>query len=81
MATNNMPPMNRPKGQDAQCDVKPAPVKAPDANLQTPDANVDKDGFCNMPAYAEAARADTGEPCVDGRNWPEAEKAGKDTSK
>ena len=38
------------------------------AGKNLPDANVSKDGHCIVPAYAEATRADTGEPCEDGRD-------------
>ena len=32
-----------------------------------PDENVDQDGHCITPAYAEAVGPNTGEPCDDGR--------------
>lgn len=61
-------------GHDPACEREETPAAAPDAGLHAANGNVYPDGGCTMPAHAEAARSDTGEPCVDGRNWPEMEK-------
>lgn len=64
--------------QSSACETKgPVPAEAPEAGLHVADANVYSDGSCAMPAHAESAREDTGEPCVDGRNWPETKPNNK----
>ncbi len=40
----------------------------PDVDLHTPDANVGMQGQCIVPPHPESVRADTGEPCDDGRD-------------
>ena len=42
--------------------------KEPDADLHIPDANVGMEGQCIVPPHPESVRADTGEPCDDGRS-------------
>jgi hypothetical protein len=43
--------------------------KQPDPGLKArPDDNVDQDGHCVTPAYAEAAGPNSGAPCADGRD-------------
>ena len=42
----------------------------PETEVMLPDANVGMDGSCIIPAHPENARANTGEPCSDGRSWP-----------
>lgn len=41
----------------------------PDPGLKArPDDNVDQDGHCVTPAYAEAVGPNSGAPCADGRD-------------
>lgn len=52
--------------------MKPGKGVPPDPNVHTHDANVGLGGECIIPPHPESARADTGDPCDDGRG------AGKD---
>lgn len=53
------------------------PHNPPEIGQRAPNANVDSDEHCILPAHPESARLDTGEPCDDGRG--DAEKKGNAT--
>ena len=72
MPVNETPRANKIKPEVPVC---AANLTEPKPGLKTPDANVDPDGQCTVPAYAETVRENTGEPCIDGRNWPEGPEA------